>query len=87
MTVWLTISKALDRSKNTVTVPFHLPFPIFSGILSTSSTFIAVLALPFIVGIVCNVAFYAQGLRVCTSDGPPQGSKGFHVSEKHTMIR
>ena len=85
MTVWLTISKALDRSKNKV--PFHLPFSIFSGILSTSSTFIAVLALPFIVGIVCNVAFYAQGLRVCTSDGPPQGSKGFHVSEKHTMIR
>ena len=86
MIVWLSVLSALDRCKNTV--PFNLAFSIFRRILSTSTTFIAVLALSFIVGVVCiNVAFYAQGLKVCTTDGPPPNRKGFEVIEKHTMSR
>ena len=82
-----TVLKSLDRSNNTVS--FNLPFTLCRRILSTSTSPIAVLDLPCIAGIFCHMAFYAEGLRVCTSGSPlPRGlEKRFLDIEKHKISR
>ena len=75
--------KLVDRTKHTVSI--NVTFPIFRGILSTSTSPIAVLVLSCF----CLMAFYAVGLRVCTSGSslPRRLEKGYLDIEKHAISR
>ena len=77
-----TVLKFLERSNNTVL--FNLPFTLFRRILSTRTSPIAVLVPPCSGCILCHKAFYADGLRVCTSGSPlPRRlEKGYFDIEK-----
>ena len=82
-----TVLKSLERSNNTVLC--NLPFTLFGRILSTSTSPIAVLVPPCSACILCHMAFYAEGLRVCTSGSPlPRRlEKGYLDFEKHKISR
>ena len=82
-----TVLKSLDRS-NSIHFRFF-SFTIVRMILSTSTRPIAVLVLPCIAGILCRMAFYAEGLRVCTSSTllSRRLQKRYVDIEKHKISR
>ena len=81
-----TVLKSLDRFNSTVS---FFSFTIVRTILSTSTRPIVVLVLPCIAGILCRMAFYAEGLRVCTSSTPlSRRLEKLYVNiEKHKISR
>ena len=82
-----TVLKSLDRSNNTVL--FNYSFPYLEGFCQQVLAPLQFLSHCAFAGILCHMAFYAEGLLVCTSGSPlPRRlEKGYLDIEKHKISR